>query len=224
VLIYIIKDNNMSMTIIGGDNKKITIVTDQKIIKSLDNIKRKYDFFNTKYGSNINQNILNKNNCHYISQLCDTFGHKDIENLINEINYICSLDNLYHYIRYLLNKYKFIRILKTTIKKIKEKHQIPFKNKLYDDINDIKKIKYNIEIDTYLNIINEQSTILKNIKLEPHKNIDLIDNWQQSSKFNEELLYSIKYILSLNILIKENITPIYTALNNLTNLFTTKYL
>jgi hypothetical protein len=214
----------MSMTIIGGDEKKIIVITDRKIINELDDIERKYKLYKDKYEKDINQNILSKYHKHYILQLCETFKQNDINKLVSEINYINSCTNLYDYIRYLLNKYKYIYILKDTIKHVKEKYNIELKDNLYEDINDIKKLDCNNELNIKLEIINKQITHLKNIPIISHKKIKLIDNWSESTIFMKDLKESIEYILSLNNLIKLNITPLYTCINDITDIFTKLYL
>lgn len=218
----------MSMQVRGAGNKKITFVTEDKITGALDEIKLKFDLYKNKFRCDLNNNIINKSDTSfYLNQLCEAFNGDNIEKIVSELNYINSCTNLYEYIRFLLNKYEYIPILKNTIKEVKKEKILTIHDDLYLDLHDIKKLnngQISDEIDKNLNIINNEITRLKNIKLKVQPAIEYNKNAAYSPAFITNLEKNMNHILSVNELVKNNLNLLYKTINCITNLITVTFL
>jgi len=128
----------MPITIIGSNDKKLILITENKINNKFKDIKLEYELLNNKYFNKCNSNIIDKK-CykHFLKQLSYLFTKtNNIDNLVKYINTRNNKTDLYKQFKIIIKEFNILNYLYKSIDILKKKLDIP--------INNNKKIIYNI--------------------------------------------------------------------------------
>lgn len=236
----------MSIQIVGSNDKKITLITEDKIESIILNQELLYNLYKEKYIKTDGCKLFTNDYEHLMTQLIKTFFKYDnslsynqnLKNFINHLKYINKNNNIIIFINLFMINFKILDKLDISIKKLLTK---VFKNKYKSDINNIKlnnnylidlhfllKImkenKNNKEIDENLEKIEIELTnlekILNNLKIiniKTNKKIDL-DDISNKCKFLNNLIETLDLIMINTNTIKTNILKIDSIINIITEL------
>lgn len=236
----------MSIQIVGSNDKKIKLITEDKIESIISNQELLYNLYKEKYVKKDGCKLFTNDYEHLMTQLIKTFFKYDnslnynqnLKNFINHLKYMNKNNNIIVFINLFMINFKRLDKLDLAIKKLLIK---VFKNKYKNDIDNIKlnnnylidlhfilkimkETKNNKEIDDNLEKIEMELTnlekILNNLKIiniKTNKKIDL-DDISNKCKFLNNLIDTLDLIMINTNTIKTNILKIDSIINIITEL------
>jgi hypothetical protein len=182
----------MSIEIVGSNEEKIKLITENKIESIIKNQEIAYNLYKSKYLNKCNNNSSNiKTQSHLLKQLIKTFYKynnnknldSNISNFIIYINKINTNDNIIQYINNFLIQHNILNNLENGIKKNLKKI---FEKKYNKDIEDIQlHNNYYVDLIYTIKIIEENSKISNKNNNEIKQIINEIYN--ELKKLNIEL-------------------------------------
>lgn len=186
----------MSIEIVGSNEQKIKLITDNKIESIIKNQEIAYNLYKSKYLNICSNKSLNiKNQSHLLKQLIKTFykydNNKDFKYNVNKfILYINKLNNNDNIILYINNFLTIHNILNNLEQGIKKNLKKIFEKKYNKDIEDIKLYNnYYIDLIYTIKIIEEYSKKSNKKYNKNYDNINKIINelYNDLKKLNNEL-------------------------------------
>lgn len=236
----------MSIQIVGSNDKKITLITEDKIESIILNQELLYNLYKEKYIKTDGCKLFTNDYEHLMTQLIKTFFKYDnslsynqnLKNFINHLKYMNKNNNIIIFINLFMINFKILDKLDISIKKLLTK---VFKNKYKSDINNIKlNNNYLIDLHFLLKIMKENKNnkeidenlekieielknlekILNNLKIiniKTNKKIDL-DDISNKCKFLNNLIETLDLIMINTNTIKTNILKIDSIINIITEL------
>ena len=162
----------MSIEIIGSNDKKIKLITENKLNNKIDNIFIQYNLLLEKYDSQINSQIIDKKKYnHLINQLLKLFNFdNDLNSFIEYLNLINNKKNLNKTIWIFIEKFSLYENLDNALLKILDKlldNNIINKHDLLLIDNDYyKNIKYIYKLLKQNKNSNNYSQYINKIKIE----------------------------------------------------------
>jgi hypothetical protein len=230
----------MSISIIGANGNKLSLITEDKISNKFDDIELEYNLLKDKYLGKCNSIIINKiHYSHFLKQLMNLFnpGEINIDKFINFLNNYNNDINLYNHVKKTIIKFNMLYNLNDIIEHIKKKifnDNKTSKIKKYDLYKEIKIILKNIlkkfpkdeeikktsnYIELYL--LDLKKEILK-IKMIYIKKIKILEYNQSNEKlyskiFIENVMLNLDNVIVINKIIQKNIIGLDKIINKITN-------
>lgn len=236
----------MSIQIVGSNDKKIKLITEDKIESIILNQEILYNLYKEKYVKKNGCKLFTNDYEHLMTQLIKTFFKYDnsltynqnLNKFIKHLNYMNKNNNIIVFINLFMINFKILDKLDLAIKKLLIK---VFKNKYKNDIDNIKlnnnylidlhfilkimrETKNNKEVEDNLKKIeielNNLENILNSLKIinmKTNKKIDL-DDKSNKCKFLNNLIDTLDLIIINTNIIKTNILKIDSIINIITEL------
>jgi len=222
----------MPITIIGSNDKKIIVITENKINNKFKDIKLEYELLQKKYFNKCNSNIIDKK-CykHFLKQLTYLFTKtNNIDKLVIYINTRNNNTNLYKQFKIIMKELDILYFLHNSINILKKKLNIPINNKnnfIYNIeyiINKVLSIKNKNEREPIYNIADNIKKILVKLQNENNRlkiinikkiNKDLFLSDKLSSTFMNNIKESLDNIIKTNNIINDNISIYIELINEL---------
>lgn len=229
----------MTISIIGSNDQKLILVTDNKINNKFKDIELEYNLLKNKYLNKCNNTIIDKK-CyiHFLTQLSYLFTKtNNHNNLINYINMRNKNNILYYQFKLALKDFDLLHYLHKSIKIINKKiNYTKNTNVIYNieyiinKILDIKKDKdkekihaISTDIKNTLNLLKKETNKIKIIKINTiNLQLKLSNNY--SSNFINDVITSLDNIIITNNIINNNINIFIELINDLTQNLTDLYL